>query len=68
MSVIHYTEAAYKRDCEERNAAFKAKHGREMNYEDVLLSFGGQFVGHSINSPLAVDPRDGGDLQVESST
>ncbi len=48
MNVHHYTEEQYKRDCEERNAAFEAKHGREMNWDDYVRMIGGRFGGASI--------------------
>ncbi len=41
------TERAYKQMCLKRNAAFKKKFGRPMNYEDVLKSFGGRMTGES---------------------
>ena len=43
-----YTKEQQALDAAERNAAFEAKHGRPMNYEDVIKSFGGRFVGQSI--------------------
>ena len=35
----------------ERNRKFKERTGREMTYEDVILSFGGSFSGQSIVEP-----------------
>ena len=32
---------------QERNRKFLERHGREMNYEDVIISFGGRFTGQS---------------------
>jgi hypothetical protein len=37
----------YISSCEERNRQFKEKNGREMNYDDVIASFGGRPLGCS---------------------
>ena len=51
MSVIIYTKEQSARDQAERNRQFKAGAGRDMTYEDVILSWGGRFAGHSIVRP-----------------
>lgn len=51
MSVIIYTAEDQARDGAKRNAAFERKHGRPMTAEDVILSWGGRFDGHSIVRP-----------------
>ena len=49
--------------CEERNRLFKEKNGREMNYDDVLASFGGYAMGCAMDTgkrnPMSRSMDDG---------
>ena len=47
VTVHTYTKEQQAKDAAERNAWFLKVNGREINYEDVIKSFGGRFVGES---------------------
>jgi len=47
MSAHEYTQEQYESDCRERNRLFRAKWGRDMEWDDVLASFGGRNLGQT---------------------
>jgi hypothetical protein len=63
MSVLTYTKADQQRDHAKRNAWFLKVNGREMTYEDVLLSIGARFTGQSQDTgrrnPMSRSSDDG---------
>ena len=63
MSVTVYSKKQQAKDHAERNRKFKAKFGRDMNYEDVLIGFGAGFCGQSqisrAKNPFSSSEDDG---------
>jgi hypothetical protein len=49
------TDKEYEDYCDQRNEDFLAKHGRPMNYQDVIASFGGHAMGQTVVLPRRRD-------------
>ena len=47
MSAHEYTQEQFESDCRERNRLFREKWGRDMEWDDVLASFGGRNLGQT---------------------
>ena len=61
VTVTTYTADQFKKDCEERNAWFLKVNGREINYEDVIKSWGGRMSGESQLTQERINSRSEND-------